>query len=171
MNQASPSLSNLRLVPNLLREDYPPIFPRLSAMELYDIHRRNSNLPISFNPSDYQGLTAQQQSEYRQRLFWGDRSVSLDDEDRWVAWLELFARSALPCLRDTGRELDEEQLFELLYVAAELGRSRSPQVGQARDAVGLLCGVLKADRFGYTDEQIQGRLRQLLGDETYRLEV
>src|SRR5262249_22198233 len=110
MSQLQMRLSNLRLIPNLVHPEYQRIFSRLSTIELYDIHRRNPSLPISFDPSRFEGLTPRQQDEWRQRLFWGDRLVSLYEENRGIDWLEHYAGGVFPALPASLADLDDEAM-------------------------------------------------------------
>ena len=116
------------------------MFPRLSAIELHDIRRRSPLLPISFDPSNFLGLTPEQQREWRQRLFWGDSRVSMDDENRRLAWLERYASTMFHSLPATLTELDSEAIFERAFIAAELARSSSPHAAAGGRSAALVPG-------------------------------
>jgi hypothetical protein len=164
-------LSNLRLTSNLLGQDYQRLFPRITAAELYDIKQRCPFLPIDFNPVNPVGLTPRQHAEWTQRLFWGTRRVKMRDEQRNVCWLERASEGWLNELPQEVAHLDEEQLFEVLCVTAELARSSSPLAGQARAAMSVSCEALCAARIGYTHAQVEARLGQILGEPDFHLEI
>jgi hypothetical protein len=172
MSSLGLGLSNLQLTSNLLgAQDYQQFFPRVTAAELYNIKRRCPFLPISFDPSDPVGLTPQQRAEWTERLFWGPCRVRMGDDQRNIQWLERVARAWLDEVPQEAAHLDEEQLFEVLCVTAELSRSISPLADRARAAVAIVWDALCAPRFGYTPAQVEARIGQILGDPAFHLEI
>lgn len=127
-------LSNLIVGSNLLPEDYPAQLSRVSAGDLHDIKERNPSLHISFASPDYLGLTSDQVEEWRQHLFWGDRRVRLNSDDRFARWLQL---AVLPpsSVDEVLPSLEEEGVFELLVVATLLCRVQPDQAGCAPQVV------------------------------------
>ena len=122
MNDQCPLLANLVIRSNLLSANYQAELGRVSVFELRDIRDR-TGLGIDLNPSCPNKVTPRQQEQWRDHLFWGDRSVSLDDEHRRHSWMEALADQVFNRIEAFEERPDEEEGFELLYVTEQLRRA------------------------------------------------
>jgi hypothetical protein len=159
------ALSNLRVRSNLLSTNYQHELSIISVFEARDVKRRNPNLGVDHR------LTAEQQKAWRDSLYWGQRRVSLAEDGR-DAWCEsLLGR--IPSAIETFEERPQlEDAFELLVVISQLARASVSSFQQ--DAVVWERRVRKVlttrDEFGFTNDMIDQRLEQFLGDPVAKLE-
>lgn len=148
------TLSNLRVRPNLLSENYQQEMLRCSVFELRNIYERNPNLSAP-------GLSPERQQEWRESLFWGDSPPPPVE----TSWAEHLAGR----LSDAVRELEEwptlEAAFECLLIARQLywTRSDGPARKEAEDWDRRVCAVLARDEFRHTPDMIDQRLESILG--------
>ena len=68
--------------------------------------------------------TEAQRQEWKEHLFWGDRSVSMNDDDRGRAWPELLAEGIPEALAALETRPDLERAFEILIVTELLSSPR-----------------------------------------------
>jgi hypothetical protein len=153
------SLSNLQLRSNLLSLEYQHEIRRVTVFEFKNIRERNPNLMSPEN------LTEAQRQEWRERLFWGDRSVSMSDDDRARAWPELLAEGIPEALVALETRPDLERAFEILIVTELLS---SPQMQSHYRTQALAWGervraVLARDEFRLPRDLVDQRLAGLLG--------
>lgn len=153
------ALSNVQLRSNLRSEDYQQEMGLLTVFEVKDIWRRN---PMLRAPD---ALTPRQKEEWKDHLFWGERVVSLEDDDRGRAWLEALAESVEPALEAIEERPTYEEAFELLVVteqlkAEALGSWYGPR---AADWSRRTRAVLARDEFRLTPAIIDQRLAEILG--------
>jgi len=153
-------LSNLRISANILSKRYQRQLGSLSAVEMRSIHRRCPMLAISFDPSRYSGLTQAQIIEDQARLWWRSRSVSLADEER-RGWRGALARLLLPGREASFQALDEEAVFEVLWLAQGVSDGMGDISVIARRAERNLRERLR--RQGYADQDITQRLDSIGG--------
>jgi hypothetical protein len=165
------TLANLVLKANLLSDDYPEELKTITVFELHDIHERNPLLAISFDPSARDGLTRDQQERWHERHEWGRGIVRMEDADRMQRWLEHLAAPLLQQqMEEVAPRLDEEEAFEVLYVAECLRRSSSPYSALAARLSERVQQVLGQGAAPYSRAHIEQRLRDLIGDPKFRLE-
>jgi len=98
---------------------YQERFDQLSAMELRSIKDRMPLMPISFTPGRYT-LTPKQTAEWDARLFWGDRTVSMEADDRDTKWVRDMVQKGLRNWEEYRENLREELAFEWLWLFEEL---------------------------------------------------
>jgi hypothetical protein len=153
------SLSNLQLRSNLLSLEYQQEIRRVTVFEFKNIRERN---PILMSPDN---LTEAQRQEWKEHLFWGDRSVSMNDHDRARAWPELLTEGIPEALAALETRPDLERAFEILIVTELLS---SPQIESYYRTQALAWGervgaVLARDEFRLPRELIDQKLAELLG--------
>ena len=141
------SLSNLQLRSNLLSMEYQREIRRVTVFEFKNIRERNPNLMSPDN------LTEAQRQEWREHLFWGDRSVSMNADDRARAWPELLAEDIPEALAALETRPDLERAFEILIVIELLS---SPQIEshyrtQARRLGGARSGCPRPQRISSSE--------------------
>lgn len=152
-------LSNLTVKSNVLTRGYQTDLALLSVFELKDIGRRAPLLGISLDPSHPHKVTPAQLFQWTQHLFWGERAISMDDDDRWSKWIEVLAQNLGAQVGQLEAHPNEELAFELLYVADKLAHCDSRAAAACRS----IRGILRRDEFGYSDEEIQSRLVEITG--------
>jgi hypothetical protein len=152
-------VSNLQLRSNLLSPEYQREIRRVTVFEFKDIRERNPNL---MSPD---GLTEAQRQEWREHLFWGDRSVSMDDDDRARAWLELLAEGIPEAVAALETRPDLERAFEILVVTEllSLPQVESHYRTQAQAWGERVRAVLARDEFRLPRDIIDQKLAGLLG--------
>jgi hypothetical protein len=165
------TVSNLLVRSNLLSRGYQQEFSLISVFELRDIHGRAPLLGINLDPSQPNKVSREQRAQWTAHLFWGDRTVGMHDEDRYRAWLELLAESVFGQVAELETQPEEEPAFELLYVTEHLQRVNSHHASRAAQMSARIRVVLKRDEFGYSDDQIDSRLRDVTGDKYCRTET
>jgi hypothetical protein len=154
------TLSNIQLRSNLLSEEYQREMSRVTVFEFKDIRRR---CPYLTPPET---MTEMQREQWRQHLFDGEGSVSMDDDERRRAWLERLAENVVGALASLEERPEVEQAFEILCVAEQLA---DPAMGSlyAAHAAGWrdrARAVLARDEFRpLTPDMINGRLGIILG--------
>jgi hypothetical protein len=153
------SLSNLQLRSNLLSLEYQREIHRVTVFEFKNIRDRNPNLMCADN------LTEAQRQEWREHLFWGDRSVSMSDDDRARAWPELLAEGIPEALAALETRPDLERAFEILIVTELL---TSPLIESHYRTQALTWGervraVLARDEFRLPRDLVDQKLAGLLG--------
>ena len=112
-------LSNVHVSANVLPGRYQEHFAQVSATDLYDIMRRCPLVGISFDTVTGT-LTPQQRAEWQAHLFWGDRSVSMAEEDRNTLWVLGLAERVFPSWSRERKSLDVEGAFEWLWLCTQL---------------------------------------------------
>jgi hypothetical protein len=110
-------------------------------------------------------LTEAQRQEWKEHLFWGDRSVSMNDDDRVRAWPELLAEGIPEELAALETRPDLERAFEILVVTELLS---SPQIESHYRTHALAWGervraVLARNEFRLPRELVDQKLAGLLG--------
>lgn len=151
-------LSNIQLRSNLLSVDYQQEMSRITAFEIENIWDRNPSLR---NPH---ALDEKQQKQLRDSLFWGDRRVTLDDDDRRRAWGESLAERVEPTLECLESRPTLENAYELLVVTGQLCRADLNSIyrDKAIEWHQRVRAVLARDEFRLTPEMIDQRLSQFL---------
>lgn len=170
MSSNSPSVSNLRVKSNLLSNRYQDELGLISVFELRDMRDRTL-LGIDLNPSCPRKVTPEQLSQWTSHLFWGDRTISMDDEDRSLAWLELLAEQVFAEVPELEKQPNVEDAFELLYVTDGLQHADSHYREEASRMSERIRNVLKRDEFRYSDDQIDLRLHCIRGDLIFPTET
>jgi hypothetical protein len=160
-------LSNLELRSNLLSNEYQEEMRRVTVFELRDICERNPIL------RGIRPLTADQEREGDRSLFWGMRSVSMDDGDRHRTWaVRLLER--LPGVVEVLEERpDLELAIECLCVAAQVA-DLGPSDQHAERAASLskrIYAVLDRPEFRLTRELVNARVAEILGRQSSRHRV
>jgi len=113
-------LSNVAAKANVLpMKTYQEELAHISAIELHDIYERCPLLGISFDPARAT-LTPQQQEEWKARLFWGDSSVSLADDNRKAKWLITTAQEVLRSWTEVRTFMDVEDAIEWLWLCTRV---------------------------------------------------
>jgi hypothetical protein len=110
-------------------------------------------------------LTEAQRQEWKEHLFWGDRSVSMSDDDRARAWPELLAEGIPEALAALETRPDVERAFEILIVTELLS---SPEIESHYRKQALVWGervrtVLARDEFRLPRDLVDQKLAGLLG--------
>jgi hypothetical protein len=151
------SLSNLQLRSNVLSEDYQRQLRRLTVFEIKNIRERN---PMLISPDD---LTEPQRQEWREHLFWGERSVSLDDDDRRLAWIERVAQALEDAIASLEDRPDVEGTFEILCVTESLTSLDSHYAVKAEEWGQRARRLLGHTEFRLSPDMIEERLCEILG--------
>jgi len=113
-------LSNLTPKSNVLPLDtYQGDFSILSAMDLHDIRRRCPNIGVSFDPTNGT-LTPEQRQEWKAHLFWGDKVLTMAEEDRASWWPVELALAVLPLWQSVGKVVSVEEGIEWLWLCTQV---------------------------------------------------
>ncbi len=151
-----PRLSNLQLRANLLSGNYQREMARLTAAEVRDIWSRNPNL------RGLPPMTPDQRRQISDALFQGQRDVSMDDDDRRRAWLELFAQHLDEAVATLGQD-EIERAFEILCITEPLRVMDSAYAAQAAAWGDRVRAMLARPPLRLTRDQADQRLEVLLG--------
>jgi len=124
-------LSNLLVKSNLIEEKLSnECLARISALELHSIDDR---LPVRrkffdestrHNPN-YILPTEKQNKEWDARLFWGDKKVSMEDEERRIFWLDELAAEVFPDWKKCRQKLNLEEAYEWGWLCLQLEKNES----------------------------------------------
>lgn len=153
--------SNLVVCPNVLRvDDYQRRVPGLSVFEWRDIRKRNPNLI-----QEHQ-MTPAQCDEWRASLFWGQSRVGMADDGRATRWLLTLVDRVPTVLDALELRPDEEQAFELLYLASSLLEIPGGHQGAALQWRNRLVAVLLRPEFHLRPEIVEERVQQFMGQDS-----
>jgi len=130
-------LSNLVVKSNLIEELSNECLARISALELRSIDDR---LPVRRNffdertrhNSSYILPTQKQNKEWDARLFWGDKRVSMEDEERRICWLDELAAKIFPDWENCRQKLSLEEALEWEWLCLQLEKNKSQWYPVAR---------------------------------------
>lgn len=153
-------LSNLQLRSNLLTfQEYQRDLRRVTVFEFKNIRERN---PILIAPHE---RTDKHQQQWKDALFWGDSSVSLDDGDRRRAWLERLAEGVEDALASLEDRPDAEGGFEVLCVTESLSAPSldSHYAAMVEEWGRRARALLGRAGFRLTPAMIDGMLSEILG--------
>src|SRR5262249_20268605 len=127
--------------------------------EVKDIWKRNPALKAEDR------LTPNQRAEWRNHLFWGRGSVSLEDGDRRRAWAEPLAESLAAAVTELESHPDVERAFEILYITEHLADAGldSHHADRAAHWGARVRAVLGRAEFRLTPDLINQRLALVLG--------
>ena len=109
-------LSNLVAKSNMIDWNKYGHFECCSITELMSIFNRCPLLitnPLDVINEDY--LTEEQREQREQRLFWGDKKISMKDDNREEKWFEDLAQQAFPRWERVRTQLDIELAWEWLW--------------------------------------------------------
>jgi hypothetical protein len=149
----------VQLRSNLLSLEYQREICRVTVFEFKNIRERNPNL---ISPDN---LTEAQRREWKEQLFWGDRSVSLSDDDRARAWPELLAEGIPGALAALEARPDIERAFEILIVTELLTSSETDSHYRTQALVwgDRVRAVLARDEFRLPRDFVDQKLSGLMG--------
>lgn len=123
-------LSNLHIKSNLIESFGDEVLIRLSAMDLSSISMTNPLMGNFFDQrSRYMGIskvpTHEQNAQWTARLFWGDRTVSLRDDERSLVSVQALATEVIPEWAIARSRLDLETAKEWLWLCVQIKFHRS----------------------------------------------
>jgi hypothetical protein len=117
-------LSNLVVKSNIIENCADEALERLSAIDLHSVSVRNPLIGRFFDErSRHLGFripTKIQNEQWTARLFWGDKTVSLEDADRGNAWIRNKADEIVPLWKQLKGNIDIEYAKEWLWFCSKV---------------------------------------------------